>query len=66
MGSMVSCWWDSVSQANSVALLVVAFFSWLFGMVSRKGNLDKEMLGESVLLGCVSVRSIVGTIEVSR
>ena len=30
------------------------------------GNSEKEMLGEKVLVGGVSVRSIVGSMEVSR
>ena len=35
-------------------------------MVSRRGKSDKEILGESVLVGCFSVVSIIGAMEVSR
>ena len=52
-GSMVSCWWASVSQETAVALLGVVLLSWVVGVVSSRGKLDKEMLGESVLLECV-------------
>ena len=63
---MVSCWWSSVSHATAAVFLWVLVFSWVFGVVSRMGNPDKEMLGESVLAGCVSVRIIVVAMEVSR
>ena len=57
---MVSFWWASVDQATVVELLGVVIFSWVVGMVYRKGNSDKSMLGESVFVGGVSVRSILG------
>ena len=62
----MSCWWDIVSQATAAELLVILVFSWVFGMVSRRVKSYMEMLGESVLVVCVSVISIVGDIEVSR
>ena len=53
----------SVSQTTAVALLGVVVSSWVIGVVSRRGKLDKSMLGESLLVVCVSVRSIVGYME---
>ena len=44
---------------------MVVFFSWVVGVVSMRGKSDKAMLGESVLLGCFLVRSIVDFVEVS-
>ena len=62
---MVSCRWDSVAQATEEALLGVVVLSWVVVVVSMRGGLYKAMLGESVLLRCVSVRIIVGDMEVS-
>ena len=57
---MVSCWWASVAKETTAALLRVVIISWVIGVVYRRGNTYKTMLVESVLLVCVSVRSIVG------
>ena len=57
---MVSCRWDSVAQATAEALLGVVVLSWVVVVVSMRGGLYKAMLGESVLLRCVSVRIIRG------
>ena len=61
---MVSCWWASVDHANTATSLGVVFFFWVVGMVSRRVNPDKAVLGESVLVGCVSARIIVGPMQV--
>ena len=63
---MVRFWWDSVSQATAEELLVVVVLYWVFGVDSRMGQSDKGMLVERVLVGCVSVISLVGAMEVSR
>ena len=42
---------------------MVVVFSWVVGVVYISGKSDKEILGESLLVGCVSVRSIVGVME---
>ena len=65
-GSMVSFWWDSLAQATSEALLGVVVFYLVVIVVYRRGNSDKEMLGESVFLGRGYVIFIVGYMEVSR
>ena len=61
---MVSFWWDSVDQSTAVELLGVVVFSLVVGVVSRRGKSYKEMLGESVSVGYISVISIVGAVEV--
>ena len=66
VGSMVSLWWYSVSQSTAEELLRVVVISWVVGVVSSRGKSDKAMFGESVLIGCVSVRIIVEAVEVSR
>ena len=66
VGFMVSCWWYIAAQATAAVLLEVVVSSWVVGVVSRRGESDKSMPYESVLVGCVSVRSIVGAMEVSR
>ena len=53
VGSMVGCWWDIVAQATAAALLGFTVLSWVVGVVSRMGESEKAMLGESVLVGCV-------------
>ena len=63
---MVSFWWDSVSQTTELSLLGVVILYWVVVVVSRRGNSDKEMLGEILLVGYVSVRIILGAMEVSR
>ena len=45
---------------------MVVVLSWVVGVVSSRVKSDNEMLSESVLLGCVSVISIVDPMEVSR
>ena len=62
---MVIFWWASVAQENVAALLEVMIISWVVGVVSKRGKWYNVMLVESVLLVCVSVRSIVGAVEVS-
>ena len=66
VGSMVIFLWVGVAQADIVAILGVVVFSWVVGIVSRRGKSYKVKLGESSLVGCVSVRSIVGAMEVLR
>ena len=63
---MVSCCWDSVDQATAAALLGVLFLYWVVGADFRMGKSDKSILGERCLVGYVSVRNILGSIEVSR
>ena len=53
VGSMVGCWWDIVAQETAAALLGLVVLSWVVGLVSRMGESEKAMLGESVLVGCV-------------
>ena len=55
-----------MAQATALALLGVVIFSWVIRVVSRIGKPNKKMLGERVLVGYVSLISIVGTMEVSR
>ena len=62
LGSMVSFWWAGVAQETAAAVLGVVAFSWVIGVISRRGKSDKAMLGESLLVECVSVRSIVGAV----
>ena len=62
---MVIFWWASVAQENVAALLEVMIISWVVVLVSKRGKSYNVMLVESVLLVCVSVRSIVGAVEVS-
>ena len=57
---MVSWWSTSVAQATAAEFLGVVFFSWVFGVDSSRGESDRSMLGLSVLVGCVSMRIIVG------
>ena len=57
---MVSYRWDSVAQATAASLLEVVVFSWVVMVVFRRVYSDTSMLGESLLVGYVSVRSIVG------
>ena len=66
LGSMMNCWWNSVSQVNVAYLLGVVVLYWVVGVVYRRANSDKATLVESVLVGFVSMISIVGDIEVSR
>ena len=47
-------------------MLGVVVLPWVVVAVSKRLNSDKAMLGVIVLVGCVSVRSIVGATEVSR
>ena len=56
---IVSCWWYSVAQATAAELLEVVVLSWFVEVVFRWGKSDKAMLGESVLMDCVSGRSIL-------
>ena len=42
----------------------MVFFSWVVGVVSMRGKSDKAMLGESVLVSCVSVIIMVEAIEI--
>ena len=51
-------------QASAAALLGVFILYWVGGVVSRRGNSDKSVLGEIVLLVCVSVRIRLGAMEV--
>ena len=62
---MVIFWWDSVSQSTDASLLGVVVLSWIDVLFFSRGKSDKAMLGYSVLLDYVSVRSIVGDMEVS-
>ena len=64
--SIVSLWWASLSQETAAMFLGFVIISWVVGVVSRSLNSDKAMLGGSVLLGYVSVRIRVGSMEVSR
>ena len=45
MGSMVSCWWDSVDQTTVVVLEVELVVYWLGCVGDRIGKSDKEMFG---------------------
>ena len=63
---MASFWWASVSQETTAVLFGVLVFSWVVGVVYRNGKSYKAMLCESVLLGCVPVRSTEEAMEVSR
>ena len=62
---MVSFWWDSAAQATVLSLLRLLVLSSVVGVVSSRVKLDKAMMDESVLLGFVLVRIIVGAMEVS-
>ena len=53
VGSMVGCWWYIVAQETAAALLGLVVLSWVVGLVSRMGDSENTMLGESVLVGCV-------------
>ena len=51
VGSMVVLWWDIVAQETAAAFLGLVVLSWVVRVVSRRGKSEKEMLGESVLVG---------------
>ena len=63
---MVSGLWYSVSQETAAVLLELVVFSCVDGVISKRVKSDKSILGEIVLVGCVSVRIIVGSMDVSR
>ena len=54
-----------MAHETVAALLVVMVFSWAVGVVFSRGNSDKEMLDEGLFVGCASVRSIVGAMDIS-
>ena len=62
VGSMMSFWLDSVAQANAVASLGVMALCWVIGVVSRREKPYKAIFDEILLVGCVSVRSILGAV----
>ena len=66
MGSMVSFWWDNVSQETVVGLSGEVVSSWVCCVDFSMGKSNKAMLGGRVLVQGVLVRRAVGSLEVSR
>ena len=55
-----------MSQSTEDALAREVVVYWVLWVNSRMWNSDKDMLGERVLVDGVSVRRVVGAMDMSR
>ena len=60
MGSMVSCWWESVSQETAVALEGEVSVYWVGCVGARLRKPDTAILGERLSVESFTVRRVVG------